>query len=195
MTPSRPTRHAVLASALLASCAAPGGRAITAYTGRYLDSGLVDEILVLQDWRARDAYLGALAYAERFHVFADGAGQWEWEAQAVQHFGDQTHQELNALVALRWKRFPWNDRLRTSAAIGEGFSFATEVPPLEIQSQENQNASDLLNYLLLELTFGLPSAPHWDFVARIHHRSGIFGLFDDVDGGSNVLALGLKYTF
>lgn len=192
---TRSTLLGALTGLLSTACASPGGRAVTAYTGQYLDAGLFDEILILRTWRPRDAYIGALAYAERFAEFRDGAGQWEWEAQFAQHFGDQTHQELNALVALRWKRFPWSDRVRTSAAIGEGLSFATEVPPLEIASQENQSASDLLNYLLLELTFGLPGSPHWDFVARIHHRSGVFGLFDDVDGGSNVLGLGVKYTF
>ncbi|MEO0650736.1 MAG: hypothetical protein AAFZ65_08660, partial [Planctomycetota bacterium] len=74
-------------------------------------------------------------------------------------------------------------------------SFATEVPPLEEQSQGNDGATQLLNYLLLEATVGVPSVPNWDFVFRIHHRSGIFGLFDGVSGGSNVLALGVKYTF
>lgn len=184
-----------LATLALGSCAGPGGRAITAYTGQYIDSGLFDEIVILQEWDAQDSYLAALAYAERFHTFADGAAQWEWEGQVAQHFGDQTHQEFNALVVLRWKRFPWNERVRTTAALGEGLSWATEVPPLEIASQGNQGATDLLNYLLMELTFGLPNSERWDFVLRVHHRSGIFGTFDGVSGGSNVLAVGLKYTF
>jgi hypothetical protein len=185
----------LLALPLPLACAGPGDRALTAYVGQYMDAALVDEILISQPLREQDAYLAVLAYSESFHSFADGAGQWEWEVQAGQHFGEQTHQELNGLVVLRWKRFPWSDRLRTSLAIGEGLSLATEVPPLESASQYNEGATELLNYILLEATVGLPGAPHWDFVLRIHHRSGVFGLFDGVDGGSNVLALGLKYTF
>jgi hypothetical protein len=184
-----------LAALVLGACAGPGGRSVTAYTGQYVDSGLFDEIVILQEWNTKDSYLAALAYAERFHTFADGAAQWEWEGQVAQHFGDQTHQELNALVVLRWNRFPWNDSLRTTAALGEGLSWATEVPPLELASQGNDGATELLNYLLMELTFGLPDRKHWDFVLRVHHRSGIFGTFDGVSGGSNVLGFGVKFTF
>ncbi|MEO0652237.1 MAG: hypothetical protein AAFZ65_16300 [Planctomycetota bacterium] len=180
---------------LAASCAGPGERAITAYTGQYVDSALVDEILISQEVNTLDGYLAALAFAERFHTFADGDGQWEWEGQFAQHFGDQDHQEINALAVLRWNRFPWSESLRTSAAIGEGLSLATELPPLEAADEDNEGTNELLNYILLEATFGLPSTPNWDFVLRIHHRSGVFGLFDGVSGGSNVLAVGIKYTF
>ena len=195
MPPCRPLLASALVGALAASCAGPGSRAVTVYSGRYVDSALVEDILLSSELDTRDGYLAALAYSERFHSFSDGGGQWEWEGQLVQHFGDQDHQEFNGLVAVRWQRFPWSEKLRTSAAFGEGLSLATEEPPLELESQGNSGTNELLNYLLLEATFGLPSAPSWDFVLRIHHRSGIFGLFDDVSGGSNVVAVGLKYRF
>ncbi|MEO0652236.1 MAG: hypothetical protein AAFZ65_16295, partial [Planctomycetota bacterium] len=105
-----------LLSLPLVACAGPGERALTAYTGRYVDSALVDEILISQDLDTLDGYLAALAYSERFHTFAEGGGQWEWEGQFAQHFGDQDHQEINALAVLRWQRFPWSETLRTTAA-------------------------------------------------------------------------------
>ena len=74
-------------------------------------------------------------------------------------------------------------------------SYASEVPLLEDLSELETGSTRLLNYLLIEATFAPPKEEHWALVFRIHHRSGIFGVFDDVSGGSNVIALGIKYTF
>jgi len=168
---------------------------LTAYVGVYTDNSLPEEILPLQSIQLEDSNLVALAYAETFHEFWQEHGAWEWEVQGAKHFGLQDHWELNALIDIRWRNFPWSDTLRTSLAIGEGLSWASEIPPLELESHTNEGATQLLNYLLLEWAFGLPREPAWDLVFRIHHRSGVFGLFDGVDGGSNVLAIGLKYVF
>ena len=54
----------------------------------------------------------------------------------------------------------------------------------------------LLAYILVELTFALPSAPQWAVVARIHHRSSSYGLFEeDLQGASNAAGFGIKYRF
>jgi hypothetical protein len=45
---------------------------------------------------------------------------------------------------------------------------------------------------MLELEFALPDARHWSVITRIHHRSGAFGLFNGVTGGSNALAFGVR---
>ncbi len=184
-----------LAGACFAACASPGDRAITAYAGRYTDDSLPESILVFNDVHYEDSRLGALAYSEVIQRFADGDGQVEWELQVAKHWGEQTHEELNALAIVRWSRFPWSEGLRTTLAAGDGLSWASEVPPLEAASHTNEGARSVLNYLLLELTAGLPSQPAWDVVLRVHHRSGIFGLFDGVDGGSNVIAFGIRWRF
>jgi hypothetical protein len=46
--------------------------------------------------------------------------------------------------------------------------------------------------LSMEAAFRLPGSP-WSMVARLHHRSGIFGLFSH--SGSNLVELGLRYRF
>jgi hypothetical protein len=188
-------RLAWAAVLLFGGCAAPGQRALTAYVGAYSDNSLPEEILPLRVIQMEHSRLATLAYAETLHSFWQDHGRWEWEVQGVKHWGFQSHWEFNALVALRWRSFPWNELVRTSFAIGNGLSWATEVPALELASHTNEGATQLLNYLLLEWTLGLPSLLEWDLVLRIHHRSGIYGLFDGVNGGSNVLALGLKYRF
>ena len=184
-----------LAAGLFVSCADPGEHALTSYVGTYSMNSLPEEILPLRSIQLEDSHLVALTYSEPFHRFWEQAGAWEWEVQAVKHWGLQDHWEFNALLALRWSRFPWSDDLRTSFAVGDGLSWATEVPPLELEEHEEETAAQLLNYLMLELTLGLPSQESWDFVFRIHHRSGVFGVFDGVDGGSNVLAIGLKWRY
>jgi hypothetical protein len=116
-----------------------------------------------------------------------------FEGQIVKHFGNQDHVELNGVFVSRWLPFPWDQILDTSIAVGEGISFATEIP--EWEKQRHSHASQLLNYLLFELSFSLPSFPKWGLIARIHHRSGVLGLFNHVHGASNALGLGLSYTF
>jgi hypothetical protein len=63
---------------------------------------------------------------------------------------------------------------------------------LERRDPDNSDAAALLHYVMLEASFGLPNS-RWSVVARVHHRSGIFGLFSH--SGSNVLSAGLRYRF
>jgi hypothetical protein len=121
---------------------------------------------------------------------------FELEAQAVQHFGDQKHFELNPVVILaRWRTFPWNHVLPTTFAIGDGISIATETPKLEVKKRGRKGSSKVLNYVMAELTLSLPPCPKWALVARYHHRSGMFGVFNGVHDASTAFALGVKYWF
>lgn len=116
------------------------------------------------------------------------------------HSERQDHWEFNAVLILRWNEFPWDRYLDTSFAVGEGLSYATEYPPIEkdyhamMFGLEDQ-VSKLLNYLSFELTFGVPKLPPWNVFIRIHHRSGIYGLINDVNGGSNYMGAGVRYDF
>ena len=158
-------RTALLAAILiLASCKAPpGDRALTLYGGRFIDNGLPDEILLGNEWNELASWIGVAALSKviKHTPHAD----WEVEGQFGQHFGDQDHFEVNALVAYRWRTFPWNDWLRTSFAVGEGLSLASEVPALEEATHVDDGGSRrFLNYLLLEWTFGAPSGRGPDLV-------------------------------
>lgn len=106
---------------------------------------------------------------------------------------EHTIYEFNPYVEGRWANFPWNGYVNTSFAIGEGISYDTSIPSLEGKSSEDTKR--LLNYLLLEATFALPTNPRWQLVARIHHRSGAYGLYHAGNTGSNVVGLGIRYLF
>jgi hypothetical protein len=99
--------------------------------------------------------------------------------------------EINPYVAWRWANLPWNRQLPTTLAIGEGVSYDTSIPSLE----KKNHAKRLLNYLMLEATFALPSYPNLQLVARIHHRSGAYGLYRAGNTGSNAIGLGIRYNF
>jgi hypothetical protein len=103
--------------------------------------------------------------------------------------------EFNPYFSVRWANFPWNHYLATSFAIGEGLSYATRVPTIEADNTRDGETRNLLNYLMFEATFALPSHPKWELALRVHHRSGVFGLYKARNSGSTAVGLGIRYRF
>ncbi|MBU0674203.1 MAG: hypothetical protein KJ950_06135 [Proteobacteria bacterium] len=135
---------------------------------------------------------------------ACSAEGYDWaEGQSYEksrQLGHDDHYEFNLVLVLRWLKFPWDRYLNTDFAFGEGISYATRCPPIEIDQHainhgSAYNCSRLLNYLMFEFTFALPSAPATQFFYRIHHRSGDYGLINGVSGGSNFVGAGIRYEF
>ena len=160
--------------------------AVTLYGGRFTTDNLKRVVSFSAEYA--DSYIGVLALSWQFAQLGEHI-RLEVEGQVGKHFGEQDHWELNALVIARWVTFPWNAYLDTTFAVGEGISYATEVPKLEAQP----GASQAVNYLLFELSFALPGHPEWALVGRIHHRSGFWGAL--APNGSNAFGLGVKYRF
>ena len=162
--------------------------AVTLLGGQYSGSKLLDLGARLD---FKDSYTAGLAVSYQFVDWGPHI-RWELEGQMQKHFGEQEHVEFASTINARWITFPWNRYLETSVAIGGGLSVTSEVPVLEKRDPDNSNAATLLHYLLLEAEIGLPNS-NWSLVGRVHHRSGIFGLFSH--SGSNVLAVGVRYRF
>ena len=117
---------------------------------------------------------------------------YEIEGQVAKHDGIQRHWELNGLGVARWEPFWWDRFLETSAAFGLGLSYATEKPQAERQVEGS--TEQWMLYWMMELALGLPQYPQIALISRIHHRSEAYGLLAN-EGGSNALAIGLKYRF
>ncbi|TAK73128.1 MAG: hypothetical protein EPO11_08910 [Gammaproteobacteria bacterium] len=109
--------------------------------------------------------------------------------------GDNEHTiyEFDPYVIFRWANLPWNQYVNTSFAFAEGVSYATSVPAIE--KDDNDNTKRFLNYLMFEATFALPSYPQLQLAARVHHRSGAYGLYHAGNSGSNDIGIGISYLF
>ncbi|EKE09615.1 MAG: hypothetical protein ACD_16C00130G0020 [uncultured bacterium] len=142
-----------------------------------------------------DSGIAAIAVSKELVRFFNNRLGFEYEGQAVQHFGDQDHFELNpAILVARWWSFPWNKTLPTTIAIGDGVSIATRTPNLE-RERRGKETSKVLNFVMAEITLSNPCYPNWAFVLRYHHRSGVFGTYNGVHDASTAFAAGLKYWF
>jgi hypothetical protein len=118
---------------------------------------------------------------------------WEAEGSLVKYLENASALSLSGAIVLRWLRTPWSSKAgkaRSSFAFGNGLSYATEVPELESRLEKT---SHVLYHLFLEITFTPNHEYAWEALFRIQHRSGAFGLFNGVVGGSDFLCLGIRY--
>ena len=107
---------------------------------------------------------------------------------------DQNFQEAAASVNVRYD-FPEQLPAVNSISFGNGLSLTSTKSEFEEELTISNGTNPLLWYMMLELDFDLPGTDQWKALCRIHHRSGIYGIFDNVDGGSNYITMGLRYHF
>jgi hypothetical protein len=113
--------------------------------------------------------------------------KFEFDTSLYRHFGEQFHWEITAAVMFRYYIL----KNRLSFAVGDGLSYASEIPDWE--RRRHIHTSQLLNLILLELAYDFNQKSA--IALRWHHRSGMWGLFNGVEGGSNSAQLGLRYKF
>lgn len=98
----------------------------------------------------------------------------------------------------------WHNRIRLGA--GEGVSIAQEIPVVEYIDAENEEGTHepvakFLNYLDLSLDFDMGRLIHVQSMEDLYlgytlkHRSGVFGLYNGVHGGSNYNMLTLEKNY
>ncbi len=167
-------------------------------TVRWSLSGYIGQVsytrfneIIRFDTDFRSSYVAVLG-ATRVLYDHDHYARWEWEGQVAQHWGKQDHAEINSALLLRWRRFPWDDILNTSVALGAGPSFALEVPAIE--QERHDRASRRLFYMPFEIAAAFPGRESGEVFVRIHHRSGVFDVVSRA-GGSNFVGLGYRWSF
>ena len=162
---------------------------VTAYGGAHAQDDIGD-VFTFQPKFEDNAYIAVLALAREVWHYKNYLS-FELEGQVGKHFNKDTHWEFVGVLIGRWHYFPWNKWINTSFAVGDGISYYTDVS--EVEEEDDDDAQRTLNYLLFELTLGLPEYQRWDLVFRIHHRSSVFGLVGA--GGSNFVTGGFKFAF
>lgn len=101
--------------------------------------------------------------------------------------------EFDPYIIFRWANWPWNKYLVTSLGFAEGVSYTSSIPAIE--ARDNDHTKRFLNYLMFEATFALPDHPQFQVLARVHHRSGAYGLYHAGNTGSNDVGVGIRYLF
>lgn len=163
------------------------------YHGMYFDYGSlgngslytfeVDRQLSKDNWARR--YIAPLLFASTIELASNVTYETDPTGPLV---------EFNPYVVFRWRNFPWNNTVLTTFGIGEGVSWASHNPQQEIDSEDTPGVgSKFLNYLMAELTFSLPDHPEWQVMYRLHHRSGVFGLYCPGTMGSTAAGVGVRY--
>lgn len=186
----------LLSLAAMAMAGLPGdaeagqGWAVTVFGALQL-RGDIWQTFYAPDFQAAYGF-AALAVSRKFHSLNRHI-DLELEGEVIKHVAGQHHEEFNALFVARWLTFPWNRRLPTTFAIGNGLSYATRTA--EWERDLHGRAAQFLNCMMYELTLKLPDAPQWSLVWRVHHRSGVFRLFNGIEGASNAMGVGMKYRF
>lgn len=103
---------------------------------------------------------------------------------------------VNPFLLLTWQYSLFPKTLITTFSIGEGVSYITGHPARETRDTERaSNDRRFLNFLVVELTAASPEYPDWQLVYRIHHRSGVFGLYSPGIVGSTAVGLGIRHRF
>jgi hypothetical protein len=119
----------------------------------------------------------------------------ETEAGASFRFGDESLGEAWAALYFRYDDLPWNDTVYTTIAVNTGVSLLTEISEFEEGRDDKGKSSVFLHYLGPEITFADPENKNLELVFRLHHRSGVFGLFDGVESGSTFISAGIRMRF
>jgi hypothetical protein len=168
--------------------------ALTVYGGKLAEE-TIEDIYTFSATFDTPAYLVTAALARRMASFFDDGLIFELEGQVTKHFDYMDHWELNGLGIFRLPLFSRSEVLNMSLAWGGGLSLASEIPRVEEEEaiRDDEDANELLFYMLVELTFNIPKAPQWNLVFRLHHRSGAAGTLGEV--GSNFVCAGFKYYF
>jgi outer membrane protein len=112
--------------------------------------------------------------------------------------------EVNVYVKVYLKLDFWQNRVRIG--VGEGVSLAQEVPVVEVDDATNNDGTmdptaKFLNYLDISADFDVGRLIRVNALRdtylgyTLKHRSGVFGTFNGVHGGSNYNMLTLEKNF
>ncbi len=151
------------------------------------------------DFKYRPSYIYGLGLNRKLN-YTYSIFEFELEGMVASHTGAMSHSEA---VGVGIARIPNLFGKPISFAVGEGQSVASQNPKLENfafgYDRGKINLDDVesrawLNYLMFEADYKLPWAESSKFFVRIHHRSGIYGVYcpPSPPCGSNFVVYGFK---
>jgi len=140
------------------------------------------------------SYIADLDGVYTLHRFQILPIDLEVQGEVAKRFGMDHQSEVDLISVVRWKKFPWNDKLYTNFRFGFlGGSYVSSISPWEKQDSGNNTGSKFLQLLIAEFTFSPSENAGYEGFIGLHHRSGIFGLISGVTGGSNYFMVGIRF--
>jgi hypothetical protein len=188
--PSNPTGWA-----LLSPCAA--NCALAVYAGTYVEDSMADVLFFEPtfptgwDFTAGDRLIG-LALSRH------AATLWRIDVEPELGIGQRLDQDVTEIwIALygRYRGFPWDRYLVTTMALSTGLNYASAYSEEEIERTGETSGYRVMHFFSPEVTFAHPDNPGLELLFRFHHRSGAYGLFNDVGGGAHYGTVGLRLRF
>lgn len=211
----RPLHPRLLASCLLAAApaAAQAGEPrerqtfISVTAARYVETYLRDvpRNLLTAQLDFENAYFVSVGLNQvmvrDFSILGVRRNSLEIEGQLVKHFGGQDHIEVTAAAALRSGEVGLIRRSSLNGALAIGLSYATRNPDFEYGPAyrgpaggvRGLDARQLQFYLGFEAELSPSRGSGFHLLARLHHRSGGYGLISPQRTGSNYLGLGVRF--
>ena len=170
--------------------------------GRMTDAALVDVFVFNFDWDEATLFSAEVGYTLKDDNpvvrFLDPVLSSIDVAMNVTYQDDPAGNifVFSPYIMARWSNFPWSKTIRTTFGLGGGLSYATDIPSIEIHPQKpDGDYNRLLHYIAVEATIALPKHPDWQLVYRLHHRSGVFGLFGADNVGNTAVEVGVRHYF
>jgi hypothetical protein len=121
----------------------------------------------------------------------------ELDTSLLQHFDGQDNIEAAAALMARTGQIRPGLGLGFNLGAGAGLSYAFGTTGFEIgrDGVQGQDTYRLQIHLVFEVEAMQSDVPGWSLLARLHHRSGGYGLVSPQRTGSNFLGFGLRRSF
>jgi hypothetical protein len=169
-------------------------RAVTLFVGQLTSKGINKFIPPMDQLRFVDSYFVGAAYSQEF--WRNDYLAFELEGGLGHMWGSQNDtSQVWGAAYLRYHNFPWNHFVKTSIAASIGVNYAFNHTKVETDFSFPGQPQKMLHYYSPEITFAHPDYDDIELVARIHHRSPVWGLFGCEGCGSNTLAIGIRKRF
>jgi len=97
-----------------------------------------------------------------------------------------------ASFQVRWRDFPWNHVVSTTAAMGVGLAYSDEIFLMDRETHPNQDRSHVKINWPIQLTLALPQYPQHQLSLFLWHQSGGH-IFDR--GGINGFGFGYRLGY
>lgn len=118
----------------------------------------------------------------------------ELEGTANFHSGLQTHEEVTLGVMLRTRDYNLASAGTINFGWANGFSYALSPPAHEYGTNlvRGEDTVQFQYYMGFEAEYAHTSWEQLSVFARLHHRSGIYGVISPSRTGSNIIGLGVR---